>query len=208
MVTKPRQSASRTPLDKGQVAEWFRAPVLKPYCGRVAEWSIAAVLKTADVQASVGSNPTPSAMTDRNHLGECMFAVVAGVALLATAATADSHDLRRFTLVCTSAKTPRPPIPTWVVDVNLDLLTYYVESWSGGPNEIASDDGNRITFRRWRRDMHGVPMATQEAFDRSDGHWYFSVRSDGALMVPDAICTQSLPREGFRADVKYTLPSP
>lgn len=29
--------------------------------GRVAEWSIAAVLKTADVQASVGSNPTPSA---------------------------------------------------------------------------------------------------------------------------------------------------
>jgi hypothetical protein len=30
-------------------------------CGRVAEWTIAAVLKTADVQASVGSNPTPSA---------------------------------------------------------------------------------------------------------------------------------------------------
>ena len=29
--------------------------------GRVAEWSIAAVLKTAEVQASVGSNPTPSA---------------------------------------------------------------------------------------------------------------------------------------------------
>ena len=27
----------------------------------MAEWSIAAVLKTADVQASVGSNPTPSA---------------------------------------------------------------------------------------------------------------------------------------------------
>ena len=45
----------------GQVAEWFKAPVLKTYSGRVAEWSIAAVLKTADVQASVGSNPTPSA---------------------------------------------------------------------------------------------------------------------------------------------------
>ena len=29
--------------------------------GRVAEWSIAPVLKTGDVQASVGSNPTPSA---------------------------------------------------------------------------------------------------------------------------------------------------
>ena len=34
-----------------------------PYAGRgeVAEWSIAAVLKTAEVQASVGSNPTLSA---------------------------------------------------------------------------------------------------------------------------------------------------
>jgi hypothetical protein len=30
--------------------------------GRVAEWSIAAVLKTADAQVSVGSNPTPSAI--------------------------------------------------------------------------------------------------------------------------------------------------
>ena len=32
--------------------------------GRVAEWLNAAVLKTADAQAFVGSNPTPSA----NHL--------------------------------------------------------------------------------------------------------------------------------------------
>lgn len=39
----------------------FKALVLKTNDGRVAEWSIAAVLKTADVQASVGSNPTPSA---------------------------------------------------------------------------------------------------------------------------------------------------
>jgi hypothetical protein len=30
--------------------------------GGVAEWTIAAVLKTADPQGSVGSNPTPSAM--------------------------------------------------------------------------------------------------------------------------------------------------
>src|SRR3990167_4969657 len=36
-------------------------------CGRVAEWSIAAVLKTADAQASVGSNPTPSA----NYRNRC-----------------------------------------------------------------------------------------------------------------------------------------
>ena len=35
-----------------------------PACGGVAEWTIAAVLKTADPQGSVGSNPTPSAMSD------------------------------------------------------------------------------------------------------------------------------------------------
>ena len=43
------------------MAEWLKAAVLKTHYGRVAEWSIAAVLKTADAQASVGSNPTPSA---------------------------------------------------------------------------------------------------------------------------------------------------
>lgn len=36
--------------------------------GRVAERSIAAVLKTADGQPSVGSNPTPSAITQ--HITE------------------------------------------------------------------------------------------------------------------------------------------
>lgn len=34
--------------------------VILPF-GRVAEWLNAAVLKTADAQAFVGSNPTPSA---------------------------------------------------------------------------------------------------------------------------------------------------
>jgi hypothetical protein len=34
---------------------------MRAYLGEVAEWSIAAVLKTADVKASVGSNPTLSA---------------------------------------------------------------------------------------------------------------------------------------------------
>ena len=36
--------------------------------GRVAEWSIAPVLKTGDVQASVGSNPTPSATCPRESV--------------------------------------------------------------------------------------------------------------------------------------------
>lgn len=38
--------------------------------GRVAEWLNAAVLKTADAQAFVGSNPTPSA----NHIEPNAFA--------------------------------------------------------------------------------------------------------------------------------------
>ena len=36
--------------------------------GQVAEWSIAAVLKTAECQSSVGSNPTLSAPLRRNEL--------------------------------------------------------------------------------------------------------------------------------------------
>ena len=43
------------------MVEWSKATDLKTNDGRVAERSIAAVLKTADAQASVGSNPTPSA---------------------------------------------------------------------------------------------------------------------------------------------------
>ena len=41
------------------------------FSGRVAEWSNAPVLKTGDVQASVGSNPTPSAsIPDSLHFGD------------------------------------------------------------------------------------------------------------------------------------------
>jgi hypothetical protein len=39
----------------------------KRFSGWVAEWFKALVLKTSDVKASVGSNPTPSA-NNRNHL--------------------------------------------------------------------------------------------------------------------------------------------
>lgn len=40
--------------------------------GRVAEWLNAAVLKTADAQAFVGSNPTPSAKTLSHTVLSCM----------------------------------------------------------------------------------------------------------------------------------------
>ena len=38
--------------------------------GGMAEWSKAAVLKTAEVQASVGSNPTPSANQCAARIGQ------------------------------------------------------------------------------------------------------------------------------------------
>lgn len=55
----------------GNVAQWIELPAHNrlasssslgiPTSGRVAERLNAAVLKTVDVKASVGSNPTPSA---------------------------------------------------------------------------------------------------------------------------------------------------
>ena len=39
---------------------WFKSNILR--LGEVAEWFKAAVLKTADVKASVGSNPTLSVL--------------------------------------------------------------------------------------------------------------------------------------------------
>ncbi len=45
----------------GGKADRFRPRFHTARDGRVAEWSIAPVLKTGDAQASVGSNPTPSA---------------------------------------------------------------------------------------------------------------------------------------------------
>lgn len=133
----------------------------------------------------------------------CLAACTVSTPTASAAQSTESTGTRRFTLTCHSLKNPRPPSPTWVVDVNLDLLTYYVDT-VGGRDAIASDDGNRITFWRWGPDLDGVPMGRQEAFDRSDGHWYFSVRSDGAPTPPDGVCTTSPPREAFMADVKHT----
>jgi len=142
----------------------------------------------------------------RYVLSICLLASVLGSSIAYSAPPAESHTPRRFTLICKSQKVPRPPIAMWVTDVNLDLLTYYVDTQFGGASEIASDDGNRIIFLRWGRDVHGLPMAAQEAFDRQDGHWYFSVRTDGAATPPDAICTITPPREKFQADVRFTVP--
>ena len=57
-------NAPASRLYNGEVAERFKAPVLKfdvGSNGRVAERFKALVLKTSDGQPSVGSNPTPSA---------------------------------------------------------------------------------------------------------------------------------------------------
>ena len=45
----------------GEMAEWFKAAVLKTVVGSVAEWSIAPVLKTGNGQPFVSSNLTASA---------------------------------------------------------------------------------------------------------------------------------------------------
>ncbi len=45
----------------GEMAERFKAPVLKTVVGSVAEWSIAPVLKTGNGQPFVSSNLTASA---------------------------------------------------------------------------------------------------------------------------------------------------
>jgi len=45
--------------------------IIIAYPGKVAEWFMAAVLKTADVKASVGSNPTLSVIKDT--VLNCMF---------------------------------------------------------------------------------------------------------------------------------------
>lgn len=117
-----------------------------------------------------------------------------------------TDKLRKFTLTCTSSKVPSPPIPTWVVDVNLDLMSYYVESQFGGLNEIKSDDGKMLIFYRWGCDMHGVPMATLETFDRENGNWYFSPTPDVAMSKPDAKCIISPPRDNFKAEITFSRP--
>jgi hypothetical protein len=130
-----------------------------------------------------------------------------GLSSPALAQPGSTVNPRRFTLECESPKIPPPPFPAWVTDVNLDLRTYYVETQFGGPDEIVSDDGNRIMFRSWRFGVHGLPVGRPEAFDRADGHFYFNPRTDRAT-PPDAICRVSPPRKGFKADEKFIGPGP
>jgi hypothetical protein len=112
----------------------------------------------------------------------------------------------RFTLVCdTSYKRPVPPITNYVIDVNLNLNSYYVDSQFGGLDEIDSADSEKIVFRRHRTDMHGLNMFTLQEYYRADGHLYWdiarSMRKPGTL--PDAICSLKPPRQNFTADSKY-----
>jgi hypothetical protein len=50
----------------GEVAERFKAAVLKTVVGSVAEWSIAPVLKTGNGQPFVSSNLTASASKNKH----------------------------------------------------------------------------------------------------------------------------------------------
>jgi hypothetical protein len=90
--------------------------------------------------------------------------------------------------------------------VNLDLRTYYTDGAFRRLGEIDSDDGDRITFLTWGRGVDGVPEGRADAFDRSDGHWYFNPPGK-AIKQPDALCTVNAPRENFMADSKYIRPA-
>jgi hypothetical protein len=118
---------------------------------------------------------------------------------------------KRFTLVCdTSYKRPVPPITNYVIDVNLNLSSYYVDTQFGGLDEIDSADSEKIVFRKHRTDMHGLRRFTWQEYYRADGHVYWDVprskRKPGTL--PDAICSLAPARENFMADSKYHAPNP
>ena len=134
----------------------------------------------------------------------CVLIYAMGISIASLAQPAQPASLRQFTLLCKTQKAPPPPIPSWVIDVNLDLMTYYADTQFGGLDEIMSDDGRWLTFLKWGYDVHGLPTATQDVFDRNDGHWYFSVKPDSAVTPPDAICDMNPPRENFKAHVKFS----
>jgi hypothetical protein len=56
----------------GEMAERFKAAVLKTVVGSVAEWSIAPVLKTGNGQPFVSSNLTASASKNKHLAWPCM----------------------------------------------------------------------------------------------------------------------------------------
>ena len=60
-AAKDRMGASRKSSDDG--LHW------RTWCGGVREWLMRAVLKTAVLQGTVGSNPTPSAIWNEAALG-------------------------------------------------------------------------------------------------------------------------------------------
>ncbi|MFO1012625.1 MAG: hypothetical protein U1E50_02580 [Caulobacteraceae bacterium] len=100
-----------------------------------------------------------------------------------------------------------PPIPTWRVDVNLDLKVFYVEG-DNEPhvNQVISDDGDRIVFRNWRHMEHNMVSGSDEAFVRSTGGWFFYVSTLEPERAADAQCRIIPPRDGFQADTPFEMP--
>ncbi|MBA2935458.1 hypothetical protein HZF05_15330 [Sphingomonas sp. CGMCC 1.13654] len=120
--------------------------------------------------------------------------------LLSTAASAAVAQTSegKFRLECTSLSKPAPPMPKFVIDVNLDLMSYF--SGVGGLDEVDHFDKSEIVFRRHGCDPHGLPCFTTERFDRQSGSLYFSDNRDGQ---PNATCSVEPAAADFRATSKY-----
>jgi hypothetical protein len=134
-------------------------------------------------------------------------AALLGVGISPT--TASNSDAHRFTLACQS-QNPNAPIHEYIVDVNLDLRSYYIDTRFGGLDEVDSAHEDRILFRHNGRDVHGLPMFILIEYDRTSGGWYNTVGFDyrhHAGAKPDAICKMIPAREKFMADRKYDAPN-
>ena len=57
----------KRPLSRRLTETYFFNIIFAVYYGEVVEWFKALVLKTSEVQASVGSNPTLSAITEHDN---------------------------------------------------------------------------------------------------------------------------------------------
>jgi hypothetical protein len=134
-----------------------------------------------------------------------MIALLAILMSAPASAVDASNSSSRFTLSCES-QNPKAPIPKYLIDVNLDRRSYYVDTQFGGLDEVDAAYDDRILFRRNGRDVHGLPMFVLNEYDRSSGYWFYTVGSDRRHhpgTKPDAICSAVPAREHFKADVSY-----
>ena len=140
----------------------------------------------------------------RNTAFSVIALICVGASSAAKAGNLPNTEARRFTLSCESQR-PNAPFRTFLIDVNLEQRSYFVDTQFGGLDEVETADEHKILFRRHGHDTHGLPFFFLNQYDRANGHWYETIGSDGPRVgaKPDAICKIIAPREHFMADQKY-----